>query len=312
MAGEARENTTTITRQDLAMSMRARKRRTRARRVATDNFGRKYLYWEDLNSGSPVGLVERLYVPQVGLDIPDQFLRFDPDRPWRVMVDLKGWVRSLREALRAWLQSGREQMIRLYKEKGAEAVDERGEDAFTGQVKEVIGPKPLDWRLVALMARGDLWTLGLQRQRTPAVVSIIGKEKKVPKAQRGLGFDLDEDFRLDPELEALAREGGSVRTGYEDENDEEDALRALNQKPVGDDDDEEEEEDETSGSLGGSELTGEDETDGEGDLGGLGDDEGDEGLSDLDGFDDEDDEEEPLVRQPAAGKRTPRMRRSDQ
>jgi hypothetical protein len=166
---------------------------------------RLYVVWLDRNNMEPTGQIERAFTAPLECFIPDSYMSFPADKPWRVDLDLDGYARYLKKALMEWELRYKE--IRDTRPKGED-------DA---RIMELAGPKPQDWRLIVLMSRGDPWCLGFQNERTPAVESIIGKaptardiarERLIPK-----------DLRLDPALERLV--AGGVQEQFPDELDDE-------------------------------------------------------------------------------------------
>jgi hypothetical protein len=193
-----------------------------------DKFRRGYIVWLDRSNLEPTGQVERMFAPPFDnygnvVDIPDNYangrrgITFPPDSPWRVELDLDGYARYLKAALAEW--EYRYKQIR----------DKRPKDEGEHVALDMAGPKPLDWRLIVLMSRGDPWCLGLSKKRTPAVEKLIGPAPTARelRAER----ERPKDLRLDPELEALIGQG--VDSAFPDEVDEE--LKARDRSVTNDD-----------------------------------------------------------------------------
>lgn len=289
MPEDTRGNTTVITRGDITYALNRRPRKMRARRVAKDQFGRVYVYWEDLNAEAPVGLIDRMFTANV--DIPDKYLKFDPDRPWRIAYDFAGWIRDTVEEERQWDERLKETMQRLYKEKGAEDMAPGGAGP-TPAALTIVGRKPVPSVLIRALARGDAWCLGFSERRTPLVEAILGKAPKVEKKSASRRA-IDESLRLPAGLEELVGQG-AILSRFEDEEDEVDTrMQSVNR--TADLDEEEDELAEGSGELtGGDGAEDEDELD----------------LGDLD--DDVDDvEDEPEPRKPRGGGKNSKLKRGE-
>lgn len=215
-----------ITREKLAYSM-TRKVKWRYLSKKFDRFRREYIVWLDRNNSEPVGQVERHFTAPI--DIPDEYLQFPEDKPWRVDLDLDGYARYLKGALHEW-------EVR-YEQIKADRKASEPED----RIRQIAGPKPQDWRLVVLLSRGDPWCLGKQMERTPAVIRLIGEapsEAQIRReAQKGPA-----DLRLGDELEALLSstekspsqfpdELVERREGYDDDEDDAE-LRQLARQTV--------------------------------------------------------------------------------
>lgn len=189
-----------ITRDNLRLSQ-SRKVKWRQITKRKDVFGRLYVIWVDRNNLEPTGQVERYFTTPHQTVIPDEFLKFPQEEPWKVETDFEGYARLLKRELVVWHQAVRGHMKRLY---GALGIKDADQSAPTAEALAAAGPPPQDWRLIVLAGRGDPWCLGLQRKRTKAVEAIIGKEEIVEETDvPGLAADL----RLDPELEALVGKG---------------------------------------------------------------------------------------------------------
>ncbi len=190
-----------ITRERLNFSM-TRKVKWRYLSKKFDRFRREYIVWLDRNNSEPTGQVERHFSAPVV--IPDEFLEFPVDKPWRVDLDLMAYARYLKSALQEW-------QVRYEEIRGSLAKNVPDEKAL-----KLAGEKPQDWRLVILMDRGDPWCLGFQDERTPAVVKIIGPAPTKAEIRR-LAQLGPKDLRLDPELEALLAEGPKSDSHFPDE-----------------------------------------------------------------------------------------------
>jgi hypothetical protein len=198
-----------ITRERLTFSQ-TRRVKWRFRSKKFDRFKRLYVVWLDRNNSEPTGQIERAFnIPMTDagpLDIPDHFLRFPEEEPWKVVTLFNEYARYLKNALREW-ELRLEQFI---------ADSARGEPIEKAHRKA--GAKPLDWRLIMLMARGDPWCLGFTAKRTPAVEAIIGKAKTARELKLAEAAG-PKDLQLDPELEALLHGGQSVMSGFPDDAD---------------------------------------------------------------------------------------------
>lgn len=198
-----------ITRERLTFSQ-TRRVKWRFRSKKYDKFKRLYVVWLDRNNSEPTGQIERAFnIPQTDagtLDIPDNFLRFPEEEPWKVVTLFNEYARYLKHALREW-----ELRLEQYISESA-----RGEPVEKAHRKA--GPKPLDWRLIVLMSRGDPWCLGFTSKRTPAVEAIIGKAptKAQLRAQAAAG---PRDLMLDDELEGLLAGASPAVSGFPDDDD---------------------------------------------------------------------------------------------
>lgn len=190
-----------ITREKLNFSM-TRKVKWRYLSKKFDRFRREYIVWLDRNNSEPTGQVERHF--SAPLTIPDEFLTFPNDKPWRVDLDLLAYARYLKASLQEW-------EVRYEEIRGSLAKNVPDEKAL-----KLAGEKPQDWRLVVLADRGDAWCLGFQAERTPAVVSIIGPAPTLAEIRR-LAKLGPKDLRLDPELEALLEMGPKASAQFPDE-----------------------------------------------------------------------------------------------
>jgi|ERR1035437_5702698 hypothetical protein len=180
---------------------------------------RLWIVWLDRNNMEPTGQLERTF--SAPIDVPDSFVSFPVDKPWRIELDLDGYARYLKRALIEWELRYKE--IR----------DSRPKSEPDERVLQLAGPKPQDWRLVVLMSRGDPWCLGFTQKRTPAVEKLIGpaptaKQLAIEKAR-------PKDLRLDPELEALIA-GGAVNSFPDEEAEDDEGLATAAAVPLTEED----------------------------------------------------------------------------
>ena len=291
-----------ITRERLSFAMN-RKVKWRILSKRVDKFGRRYIVWLDRNNLEPTGQIERMFSPPIDnqgnvVDVPDTYangrrgLSFPDDKPWRVELDLDGYARYLKQALHEW-------ELRYKEIRGKLSKDQPDERAL-----ELNGPKPLDWRLIVLMSRGDPWCLGNTTRRTPAVEAIIGK---APTAREiALELAKPKDLRLDPELEALIGKG--VDSSYPDELDQE--LQNANLDVTDEDLDEAGVDPEDLDEDDEGDLTGEDGATGDLDLD-LADalEDAEDGLNSLEARLDLEEEVDPPAKSPGRRKIDPRKNR---
>lgn len=201
-----------ITRERLNFSMQ-RKVKWRILTKRKDSFGRQYIVWVDRNNLEPTGQIERHFtVPQAAY-VPDEFLKFPEEKPWKVEVQWERYALYLKNALREWQAIVRFHMKKLYGAKGVGANP-------TPEAIEAAGPPPQDWRIVVLAMRGDPYFLGLTKTLTPAARKLLPDEpvnvptKKAVVAHR--------ELRLDPELEKLIGRTKVAESAELDEKDEDD------------------------------------------------------------------------------------------
>lgn len=190
-----------ITRERLNYSMQ-RKVKWRYLAKKYDRFRREYIVWLDRNNSEPTGQVERHFTAPV--TVPDEFLKFPDDKPWRVDLDLDGYARFLKKARQEW-------EARLADIRGKLTKDTPEEKAY-----EIAGAPPQDWRLVVLLSRGDPWCVGTQENRTPAVEALIGKAPTAAQLRREREKG-PADLRLDAGLEALVGMAHVAKSEFPDE-----------------------------------------------------------------------------------------------
>lgn len=179
-----------------------------------DRWGREYVMWLDHQSGDPVGTIERRFLENV--PVPDSYLKFDQEEPWRVQLDLERYAADLRRGRAEWDRIAAAVMVRKY---GQQAYDEQNRvRPLTPEVRDIVGPPPQDWRLVELLRRGDAWCLGMTTKRTAAVTAILGAHGTFLPEQRNLEPEA-EGFDLGDALEALAGRSPMVKGGFADELD---------------------------------------------------------------------------------------------
>lgn len=206
---------TEVTRSDLRYSL-TRKVKWRFLAKKMDRFKREYIVWLDRNNSEPTGQIERHFTAPI--DIPDNFMSFPEDKPWRVNLDLDGYARYLKTARQEW--EGR-----LNEYRAALRADQPDSKA-----QEKAGDPPQDWRLIVLLSRGDPWCLGITQTRTPAVEALIGPAPTAAQIREERARP--RDLRLDPALEALIGASPAVNSSFPDEmaqgDDADDAeLRSL-------------------------------------------------------------------------------------
>jgi hypothetical protein len=188
----------------------------RYKSIKQDKFRRRYVCWLDRNNGDPTGMVERVF--RAPVEVPDEFLAYPEDRPWRVDINFEAYARMLKKRLEEWEFKLQQIMLQLPGGRGRDGEGRPSEEAV-----KMAGVKPQDWRLVVLAAKGDPWCLGLTKKRTRAVIMILGRESEEEKRQREAERRgaIASDLSLGAELDAAANEGSIGSGGFEDEEDEE-------------------------------------------------------------------------------------------
>lgn len=187
----------------------------RYKSIKQDKFRRRYVCWLDRNNGDPTGQVERTF--RAPVDVPDEFLSYPEDRPWRVDVNFEGYARMLKKKLEEWKAKLEGVMLQLPGGRGANKDGSPSDEAL-----KYVGAPPQDWRLVVLAAKGDPYCLGLTRKRTKAVIMILGKESPEEKLQRETERRgaIASDLSLGKELDEAANEGSIGAGGFVDEDDD--------------------------------------------------------------------------------------------
>lgn len=182
-----------ITRERLSYSSK-RKVKWRILTKRKDSFGRQYIVWVDRNELEPTGQIERYFSTPLQTVVPDEYLKFPEDKPWKVEVQWERYALYLKNALREWQAIVRWHMKKLYGAKGVSAEP-------TPEAIEAAGPPPQDWRLIVLAMRGDPYLLGLTKKMTPAAQKLLPDEAvNVPTRKAS---HVSRELRLDPELEKL-------------------------------------------------------------------------------------------------------------
>jgi hypothetical protein len=215
-----------ITRSSLrhALNRKPRKRSFLIR--PKDVFGRRYTVWMDKNSEppSPVGLIDRTFSEPRECVIPDRFLSIPviDETPIysRMAIDFDGYITELKEALAMWRADAGQWMRKLYKELG---VQRAAKGDYTEDVLELAGPMPIRWELIELAKRGDKWCLGLQGERTPAVVELIGVAPVMRRSRGTKGGGRTQD--MGEKLESLASQYLRDHPQFEDELDQDEERR---------------------------------------------------------------------------------------
>lgn len=169
-----------------------KKKKWKTLRKPTDQYGRGYIVWTDTENGDATSAIERQFTAPV--DLPDRFMRIDPDRPWRMNLDFVPYIKECRVALAEWEHLAKTLMQKLYGEKAG--------TELTPEVLRLAGHRPQDWRVVELARRGDPWCLGITKTRTAPVKHFIGDNDFIPR-QLGAGLDgfNGDDFDLGDEFE---------------------------------------------------------------------------------------------------------------
>lgn len=182
-----------ITRERLNFSMN-RKVKWRILTKRKDSFGRQYIVWVDRNNLEPTGQIERHFSVPIEAYVPDEWLKFPEEKPWKVEVLWERYALYLKNALREWQATVKFHMKKLYGAKGVGATP-------TAEAIEAAGPPPQDWRILVLAARGDPYLLGLTDKMTPAAKKVLPEERHhVPTRKATFAA---RELRLDPELEKL-------------------------------------------------------------------------------------------------------------
>lgn len=188
----------------------------RYKSIKQDKFRRRYVCWLDRNNGDPTGMIERVF--RAPVEVPDEYLSYPEDRPWRVDINFEAYARMLKKRLEEWQFKLEQIMLQLPGGRGRDAKGNPSEEAI-----KMAGVKPQDWRLVVLAAKGDPWCLGLTKKRTRAVIMILGKESEEQRRQREAERRgaIASDLSLGEELDEAANEGSIGAGGFEDEEDDE-------------------------------------------------------------------------------------------
>jgi hypothetical protein len=182
-----------ITRERLNFSMQ-RKVKWRILTKRKDSFGRQYIVWVDRNNLEPTGQIERHFTTPIQAYVPDEFLKFPEEKPWKVEVQWERYALYLKAALREWQAIVKFHMKKLYGAKGVGVTP-------TAEAIEAAGPPPQDWRIIVLASRGDPYFLGLTKTLTPAARKLLPDEPvNVPTKKAVIA---NRELRLDPELEKL-------------------------------------------------------------------------------------------------------------
>lgn len=182
-----------ITRERLNFSMN-RKVKWRILTKRKDSFGRQYIVWVDRNNLEPTGQIERHFTVPREAYVPDEFLKFPEEKPWKVEVQWERYALYLKAALREWQAIVKFHMKKLYGAKGV-----GGEP--TAEAIEAAGPPPQDWRIIVLAMRGDPYLLGLTQKMTPAARKLLPEEPVHVPTRKAV--HISKELRLDPELEKL-------------------------------------------------------------------------------------------------------------
>lgn len=187
----------------------------RYKSIKQDKFRRRYVCWLDRNNGDPTGMVERVF--RAPVDVPDEYLSYPEDRPWRVDINFEGYARMLKKAGEEWDRKLEQVMMEM---PGGRGTTDKG--APSQHALKYVGPKPQDWRLVVLAAKGDPWALGLTKKRTKAVIMILGTESEQQRREREAQKRgaISADLSLGKELDKAADEGSVGTGGFEDEEDD--------------------------------------------------------------------------------------------
>lgn len=176
-----------------------------------DSFGREHIVWIDRTTMEPVGQIERHFSAPVY--VPDEYLRYPEDKPWKVDYRWEQYALYLKKELREWQAIVQVHMKKLY---GALGV---GRTA-TAEAIELAGPPPQDWRQVVLAMRGDPYFLGLTDKPTPAAKRLIPELATAVPTKKAT--HTSRELRLDPELEKLIGKTKNVPVVELDEKDEHD------------------------------------------------------------------------------------------
>lgn len=171
----------------------------------TDRHGRRYHVTESTITGTPVDMRPLFRAPVMP---PPDCLHILPSKPWHVEIDYPKWLGRLLAEEKEHLSMRLAVARKEYKEfaQGKENTD---------RVLELTGPAPGDVKgpkgfssnakLVALAFHGDPWAIGKAKERTAAVVAIIGEEQE---AELDLDFLLQEGGAFSEDVKRLL---GSTR-----------------------------------------------------------------------------------------------------
>lgn len=141
-------------------------RKFRRAQINKDKWGRKYFLWIDLISGDPTGPIDPQFTAPVML--PPHCLSVPEGRPRSIKLHYRRYIQELRQAEREWEMNLARICEQLYGEKANVARPTR-------RALKLAGPKPQDWRLVYLAAKGDPWALGFQQEPTEEAKRILGE-----------------------------------------------------------------------------------------------------------------------------------------
>lgn len=201
-----------ITRERLNFSMN-RKVKWRILTKRKDSFGRQYIVWVDRNNLEPTGQIERHFSTPIQAHVPDEFLKFPEEKPWKVEVQWERYALYLKQALREWQAIVKFHMKKLYGAKGVGATP-------TAEAMDAAGPPPQDWRILVLASRGDPYFLGFTKTLTPAARKLLPDEPvNVPTRKAVVAH---RELRLDPELEKLIGRTKVAESEEMDEKEEDD------------------------------------------------------------------------------------------
>lgn len=173
----------------------------------TDDWGRVWTAVIDKKSGDPIGSV----TPK-GWSAPwrpdPAYMRPDPDRPHRLVIDLH---RALDDALEAH-ESYRAEWEKTAAARNLDPLDERNRPVLL----QVVGPAPKPWQPIKAALDGNRYILGFTTTVDPRLVPyLVTKRERVVASRQGLESFADDaglDARLDLE-EAVDPEyvGGGKR-----------------------------------------------------------------------------------------------------
>jgi hypothetical protein len=152
--------------------------------VNTDRFGRKWLVTIELKTGDPTGLITPTNWTDP-LGTPQKYLQVPRDEPRTLRIQFTRWIEDLKRDHRDWTQ----QLHRI----GQMLYDTQYDESKppTRRMLELIGPKPLDIRLLERAARGDRALLGFEPLKLKDA-RALGRDPAELERQRQLAKELGE------------------------------------------------------------------------------------------------------------------------
>lgn len=154
----------------------------------TDQHDRKWSGIIEIKSGLPTGPIRPLdFNPP--LDVPQEFIEYDPMEPSSIKIRYEKWIAALEDAKRKWEQRLVDRAQEMFGDQAGKYIKKP-----TSELLRRVGPEPKPVEPVQAAAAGNKWVLGLTPIKPKWAEKFFPEdEKELVHARRDRISTLDEE-----------------------------------------------------------------------------------------------------------------------